>query len=83
MIWILAAIVFVFLIGPLRRVVFAVWRFAFPGLVGAILAFMLSARIVDMGAPAWILLACPVMAFFMIGAAGKEWFDQHLGPPRR
>ena len=82
MTWILAAIVLVFLIGSLRRAVYAVWRFVFPGLVGAVLALMLSARVVDLGAPAWMLLACPVAAFFMIGAAGKEWFDQHLGPPR-
>ena len=27
-----------------------------------------------------MLLACPVAAFFMIGAAGKEWFEQHLPP---
>lgn len=82
MTWILAAIVLVFLIRPLRRAVYAVWRFVFSGLVGAALALMLSARVVELGAPAWIVLACPVAAFFMIGAAGKEWFDQHLGPPR-
>lgn len=82
MTWILAAIVLVFLIGPIRHIIYTVWRFVFPGLVGAVLALMLSARVVELGAPAWIVLACPVAAFFMIGAAGKEWFDQHLGPPR-
>ncbi len=83
MIWVLTGIVLVFLIGPVRRWILGTWRFLFPGLVGAALAFILSAKVVNLGAPAWIVLACPVMAFFMIGAAGRQWFEDNLPPRNR
>jgi hypothetical protein len=71
------------LAGRLRRLFFAAWRFTFPGLAGAVLALLMSARVVSLGAPKMIVFIAPVMAFFMIGAAGKQWFDSNLGPPRR
>ena len=81
MIWVLIGIVLVFLIGPVRRWILGTWRFLFPGLVGATLATLISAKVVNAGAPEWIMLISPIMAFFLIGATGRQWFDDNL-PPR-
>jgi len=82
-IWVLIGIVLVFLIGPVRRWILGAWRFLFPGLTGAILAALLSAKVVDAGAPEWIMFISPIMAFFMIGAAGRQWFDDNIPPRNR
>ena len=83
-IWVLIiGVVLFLLVGPLRRLFFAAWRFTFPSFVGATLAMLVSAKIVNAGAPALIMFIAPIMAFFMIGAAGKQWLDSNLGSPKR
>jgi len=80
---IIIAIVSLFLMGPLRKLFLAAWRFTFPGLIGAILALLASAKVVSAGAPVVIMIIAPIMAFFMMGTAGRQWFGSNLGPPRR
>lgn len=81
MTWILLIGVALLLVGPLRRPILSAWRFVLPAVVAGIAGFVLAAMFVNAGAPAWMMVFSPIIAVFVIGTAGKKWFDQNF-PPR-
>lgn len=87
MTWVLIGIVLLFVVGPLRRGLLipfvSAWRFTLPGIIAAGLALFVAARFVNAGAPALIMIIAPIMAFFMIGAAARQWFHDNLPPRER
>lgn len=57
------------------------WRFVVPAALGGIVGLILAAMFVGIGgAPAWMMIAGPVLGFFVIGVAGKQQLDDIFGP---
>ena len=72
----------VFIIGALRRRFFAAWRTITPLIAGAIIGSLLSAKFVQAGAPAWMMIVGPVFAAFVVGGALNQGLND-IFPPRR
>jgi hypothetical protein len=81
MLWLLIVTsVLVLLIAPLRQGFFAHWRFTIPAAGALVGGLVLTAFLVSFGVPAWAMLILPPLLALHIGAAGKAWLDQNLGP---
>ena len=82
-VWILLAITAVLLVtGPLRRRFVNAWRFALPAAAGLVVGLVLAALLVSFGVPGWAMLLLPPTMALGLGAEGRKWFDDNLGPPR-
>ena len=59
--------------GPLRKPLLAQWRVAVPLAAGAIIGFIVVAKLMP-GAPGWMLFVGPVFGAFTFGPAVVELF---------
>lgn len=85
--WLIIIVVALLLLGPLRRRLLfpflSAWRTVVPVIGSGVVGFVLAAMFVNAGAPAWMMVFGPIIAIFMIGTAGKRWFDQNFPPKEK
>jgi len=72
----------ILVIAPIRQRFFAAWRFTIPAVAGLVIGICLAAFLVSFGVPAWAMLFLPFVMARGLGAAGKQWFDENLRPPK-
>jgi hypothetical protein len=82
MFWLIAIVLLVLVIAPLRNAFFAAWRFTIPAAAGLIAGVALAAFLVRFGLPGWTMLFMPCVFAMGIGSAGKQWLDENFGPPK-
>ncbi len=81
--WLLLLLVVLLVAGPLRRRFLRAWRFTFPAVLGGVVGYVLATMFVSYGSPRWLLTFGLFAGAFILGAAGKKWLDENLGPPKQ
>lgn len=77
--WVIAIVIIVLVVGPLRRPFFRQWRFNLPALVWGIGSFIVMSRLMNERDPSWFPLTVAVFVGLGAGAAVKEWLDDVFG----
>lgn len=67
--------VILLLAGPLRKTLLANFRLLFSLAIGGVIGFVVAALMVRFNAPAWLLIAGPVLGGIFIGLEIKKFFD--------
>lgn len=76
--WLVAFIILILILGPLRRAVLRSWRFSVPALLAGFGSWLVLSTVMAPGEP-WIACAVPPFVAIGAGAAVKEWLDGVFG----
>ena len=72
---IIVVVVLLLLAGPLRKWMLAHWTLVVGLAIGSVVGFYISAMMVRLSGPAWLLIAGPVMGAAVVGVEIKKFLD--------
>ena len=75
----IAIIILILILGPLRGRFFSRWRFNVPALMAGVTVLLLTGSIMRPGTPSWFPYALAPLVALGAGAAFKRWLDDVLG----
>ena len=83
MFWLIAIVLLVLVIAPLRNAFFSAWRFTLPATMGFIFAIIMIRGVMKLNLPGLAVLGIGLLVAIEAGVVGQQWFNETFGSNKK